>query len=145
MRGGVLNKMSSEILNCSSKTDMQVADSVSTAGHAPTSELCPPPELPHQGVWEYLRAARQENTLCHVHTHLGVQSSICFFDAVIWSPWLTRFRCGDSSPKHDKASRSITELYLFKNQIGDDGARALADAVKAILVRWFSNRCAQAF
>ena len=84
-----------------------------------------------------MRVARLENTLCHVHTHLDVQSSICFFDADIWSPWLTRFRCGERSIKHDKASRSITELLLWNNKIGDDGARALADAVKAILVNWF--------
>ena len=62
---------------------------------------------------------------------------LCFLGAVIWSPWLTRFKYGDRSPKHDKASRSITELNLYNNNQGDDGARALADAVKAILVRWF--------
>ena len=60
-----------------------------------------------------------------------------FLGAVILSPWLTRFRYGDRSQEHVKASPSITELYLQKNQIGDDGARALADAVKAILVIWF--------
>ena len=67
-----------------------------------------------------------------MHTLLGVQSSIYFFGAVMWSPWLTRFRYGNHSPKHDEASPSITELYLDLNKIGDDGARALAEAVKAI-------------
>ena len=52
----------------------------------------------------------------------------------MWSPWLTRFRYGDDSPKHDEASPSITTLWLYDNKIGDDGARALAEAVKAILV-----------
>ena len=55
----------------------------------------------------------------------------------MWSPWLTRFRYGDHSPKHDEASPSITKLYLAGNKIGDDGARALAEAVKAILVNRF--------
>ena len=72
-----------------------------------------------------------------MHTLLGVQSSICFFGAVMWSPWLTRFRYGDHSPKHDEASPSITTLFLRVNKIGDDGARALAEAVKAILVNRF--------
>ena len=44
---------------------------------------------------------------------------------------------GDRPSKHDKASQSITELNLYGNEFGDDGARALADADKAILVRWF--------
>ena len=61
---------------------------------------------------------------------------MCVLGAIILSPWLTRFMYDDRSPRHDKASRSITELFLYRNQIGDDGARALADAVKAILVRW---------
>ena len=77
------------------------------------------------------------DTLCHLHTLLGVHNAICFFGAVMWSPWLTRFRYGDHSPKHDEASPSITTLFLYNNKIGDDGARALAEAVKAILVRWF--------
>ena len=77
-----------------------------------------------------------EHTLSRTDS-VSVQSTMCVLGAVIWSLWLTRFRYGDRSPKHDKASASITVLYLQENQIGDDGARALADAVKAILVRWF--------
>ena len=65
MRGGVLNKMSSEILNCSSKTDMQVADSVSTAG---PRDVLPPAVVP---TGCFMRAVRQEThfvtcTLCWV-------------------------------------------------------------------------------
>ena len=112
---------------CRSTRDMQVADSVSRPGHAPTADFFPL-ELRHQGALG--------DSLCHLHTLLGVHNAICFLSAVIWSPWLTRFRYCDRSPKHDKASPSIAILNLNENQIGDDGARALADAVKAILVRW---------
>ena len=55
----------------------------------------------------------------------------------MWSPWLTRFRYGNHNPKHDEASPSITKLYLRENKIGDGGARALAEAVNAILVNRF--------
>ena len=120
-----------------SKTDMQVADSASTAGPCVDLLTLCHQQLFQQGLLEYLRAARSENRLCLVPTHWGVQNAIFFLGAVIWSPWLTRSRYCDQSPKHDKASRSITELHLGKNQVGDDGAGALADAVKAILVRWF--------
>ena len=115
---------------------MQVADSVSTAGPR-ADHMTLSPEFPHQRVWEYMRPGTPGDTLCHLYTLLGVHDVVCFSGAVLWSPWLTRFRYCDRSPKHDKASRSITGLYLNENQIGDDGARALADAVKAILVRWF--------
>ena len=129
MRRGVLNNMSSEILNSAVPRETCRWPTVYLRpGHAPTFAFFPPPELFHQGALG--------DSLCHLHTLLGMHSVICFLSAVIWSPWLTRFRYCDRSPKHDKASRSITELNLDENQIGDDGARALADAVKAILVRW---------
>ena len=124
---------------------MQVADSVSMA--EPSADFMTffhRPQMFQYRLLEYMRAAHQQSTIRHVQTQLGVQSALSFLGAVIWSPWLTRFRYGDRSPKHDQASRSITELYLRENKIRDDGARALADAVKAILVRWFSNRRAQA-
>ena len=76
-------------------------------------------------------------TLCHLYTLLGVHDAIFIPGAVIWSRWLTRFMHGYRSPKHDKVNPSITELYLHRNRKGDDGARALANAVKAIRVRWF--------
>ena len=84
-----------------------------------------------------MRPGTPGDTLCHLYTLLGVHNVICLSGAVLWSPWLTSFRYCDRSPKHDKASPSITVLYLPKNQIGDIGAMALADAVKAILVIWF--------
>ena len=36
-----------------------------------------------------------------------------------------------------KANRSILELYLHENKIGDKGACALADALRATLVTCF--------
>ena len=113
---------------------MQVADGVSTAGpRADFMTFFHRHQMFEYRLLEYMRAAHQQSTIRHVQTQLGVQSALSFLGAVIWSPWLTRFRYGDRSPKHDKASPSITEFYLFENKIGDDGARALADAVKAIL------------
>ena len=114
-----------EILNSAVPGDMQVADRVSTAGpREDFTTFCPP--LSQQGVREYMRAVRWPNTHCHVHTQLGLQSALLSssVQSSIWSPWLTRFRYGDHSLKHDKASQSITKLNLKKNQIGDDGARA---------------------
>ena len=39
-----------------------------------------------------------------------------------------------ATAKHHKANQSITELYLGGNIIGDDGASALAGALKEALV-----------
>ena len=54
-----------------------------------------------------------------------------------------KLRCGVRTSKHDKACQSITKLELEDNQVGDDGAKALADAVKALLVKLFRRRCGQ--
>ena len=145
MRGGVLNNMSSKILNSAVPGETCTWPTVCPRlDNAPTTCLCPSLEFSHQDVWVHIRPVRWQSMLCHVQTHLGVQRAPCFLNAVIWSLWLTRFGYGDRSPKHDKASPTITWLDLREIQIGDDGARALADAVKAILVRCFCNRCAQA-
>ena len=47
--------------------------------------------------------------------------------------WQTR------CPKFYKANRSITKLYLSGNKIGDKGACALADALRATLVTSFPH------
>ena len=75
-----------------------------------------------------------EHTLSRTHSIGSAKHPPFFLGAVIWSPC---FKHDDHGSKHDKASQSITLIYLGNNQIGDDGAKALADAVKAILVRWF--------
>ena len=113
---------------------MQEADSVFTAGPRADFMTCSTTSSVSNEVFRARGTAG--DTLCHLYTLLGVHNAICFLSAVIWSPWLTRFRYCDRSPKHDKASPSIAILNLNENQISDDGARALADAVKAILVRW---------
>ena len=47
---------------------------------------------------------------------------------------LTRFRLCDRHCEHYKANTSITQLKLQYNRIGDDGATALAETLKATLV-----------
>ena len=130
--------MSSEILNSAVPGDKQVADRVSTAG-------------PREDFMTLSTASGCLDKVCwntcaryagQTHFVTYTLSWVCkahplFLGAVIWSLWLTSFRHGVRTSKHDEASHSITELSLNENEIGDDGARALADAVKAILVRWF--------
>ena len=138
LRCCVPNNMSSEILNSAVPGDKQVADRVSTAG-------------PREDFMTLSTAISCLNTVCWNtcaryagRTHLVTYTLIweCkahpfFFGAVIFSLWLTIFRHSVRTSNHDEASQSITTLNFFDNEIGDDGARALADAVKAILVRWF--------
>ena len=71
--------------------------------------------------------------------------SCCFFGNALWAgppffgpiiqlPLLTRLTLCDSYWKHHKANQSITTLNLRTNKIGDDGANALAGALKEALV-----------
>ena len=46
---------------------------------------------------------------------------------------------GRPGVQYNKANRSITELYLYRNTIGDKGACALADALRATLVTSFPH------
>ena len=52
---------------------------------------------------------------------LGVTSTCC--------TWRTGFR-------DHKVNRTISDVTLFSNQIGDEGAKALANSLKATLVTW---------
>ena len=57
-----------------------------------------------------------------------------FFGPIIRLPRFTRLMLCDRCWKHCKANQSITKLYLGGNEIGDDGANALAGALKEAFV-----------
>ena len=86
VRAGVLNRVSFEILNYAVPRELCRWPTV--CPRMDTSRLHD--FVRHQSclikcVWEYLRAARWENTLCHVHTHMTFSTANCCFNNVCWN------------------------------------------------------------
>ena len=86
-------------------------------------------------------------TLHCVWRHSVAQQEMLFCEARAHALWchglvgqLTRFRLCDRHCEHYQANTSITTLYLYNNKIGDGGATALAEALKATLVEMFRHR-----
>ena len=144
LRRGVLNNVSSEILKSAVPGDMQVADRVSSVGPRADFMTLSTASCCLNMVCGNACARYASRTHFVTYTLIWVCKAHSFFlGAVIWSPWLTNSGVVSAHQNTTRPANRSPKLYLCENQVGDDGAKALADAVKAILVRLFCCRCAQ--
>ena len=113
--------------------------------------------MPCHGLVAHLFTRTAWQRHLHSRSRKERRTRSCHFRAIVqvWRPQTAQLRnrakdawsqaLASTSWKYHEANNTITVMYLSQNEIGDGGAIALAESLKATLLISFCSLCATLF